>query len=125
MQTGQSVPLLDRRVTRSVVGGRVVEHAVEGTEYRNADTGFYVMPRVSGERVTLDISSQREAFTRGRYGPVDVQRAITTVSGRLGEWMEIAGSSEERTSERDVLLGRAGGARYESRSVLLKVEEIR
>jgi hypothetical protein len=125
VQTGQSVPLPDRRVTRSVVGGRVVEHVVEGTEYRNVDTGFYVMPRVSGERVTLDISSQREALTRGRTGAVDVQRATTTISGRLGEWMEVAGSSEERTSERDVLLGRAGGPRSESRSVLLKVDEIR
>jgi len=103
------------------VGGRVVE----STEYRDVDTGFYVLPRVSGERVTLDIASQREALIARRPGAVDVQRATTTVSGRLGEWIEVAGSSEERSSERDVLLGRAGGIRAESRSVLLKVEEIR
>ena len=125
VQTGQSVPLPERRIARSVVGGRVVEQVVEGTEYRNVDTGFYVTPRVSGDRVTLDISSQREALARGRSGTVDVQRATTTISGRLGEWMEVAGSSEERSTERDVLLGRAGGTRAESRSVLLKVDEIR
>jgi hypothetical protein len=125
VQVGQSVPLPERRVTRSVVGGRVVEQVVEGTEYRNVDTGFYVTPRVLGERVTLDISSQREALVARRPGAVDVQRATTTVSGRLGEWIEVAGSSEERSTERDVLLGRAGGTRAESRSVLLKVDEIR
>ena len=125
VQTGQSVPLPERRVTRSVIGGRVVEQVVEGAEYRNVDTGFYVTPRISGERVTLDIASQREALSDRRSGAVDVQRATTTVSGPLGEWIEIAGSSQERTSERDVLLGRAGGTRSESRSVLLKVDEIR
>jgi hypothetical protein len=131
VQVGQSVPLPELQViTRSVVGGRVVggrvvERVVEGTEYRNVDTGFYVLPRVSGERVTLDIASQREALIARRPGAVDVQRATTTVSGRLGEWIEVAGSSEERSSERDVLLGRAGGIRAESRSVLLKVDEIR
>jgi hypothetical protein len=125
VQAGQSVPLPERRVTRSVIGGRVVEQVVEGAEYRNVDTGFYVSPRVSGDRVTLDISSQREALTPGRPGAVDVQRATTTVSGRLGEWIEVAGSSEERSTEREVLLGRAGGTRTESRSVLLRVDEIR
>src|SRR5687768_17345881 len=40
VQTGQSVPQRERVVTRSVVGGRVVEQVVEGTDYRNLDTGF-------------------------------------------------------------------------------------
>jgi hypothetical protein len=125
VQTGKSIPLPERGVTRSVIGGRIGEQVVEGVEYRNVDTGFYVMPRISGDRVTLDISSQREALNARRPGAIDVQRAATTISGRLGEWIEVAGSSEERSSERDVLLGRAGGTRAVSRSVLLKVDEIR
>lgn len=124
MQTGQSVPQRDRIVTRSVVGGRVVEQVVEGTDYRHLETGFYVTPRVSGDRVTLDITTQRDVPGR-RPGAVDTQRVAATVSGRLGEWLEVAGISEERSSERDALLGRSGASRSDNRSVLLKVDELR
>jgi hypothetical protein len=50
---------------------------------------------------------------------------VSTVSGRLGEWIELAAVSQERTSEREVILGRAGATRSETRSVLVKVEELR
>ena len=63
VMVGQSRPVPDRQVVRSVVGGRVVEHTiVGGVEYRDANTGFYVTPRIAGDRVTLDISPQREVF---------------------------------------------------------------
>lgn len=125
VQTGQSAPVPERRITRSVGGGRVVEQVVESADYRSVETGFYVMPRVAGERVTLDISSRREAFTARQPGALDVQRAVTSVSGRLGEWLEVAAVTEERSAENDVLLGRSSSARAESRSVLLKVEALR
>jgi len=83
-----------------------------------------VTPRVSGDRVTLDITTQRDVPGR-RPGAVDMQRVAATVSGRLGEWLEVAGISEERSTERDALLGRAGASRSEKRSVLLKVDEVR
>ena len=126
VQVGQSVPVRDRQVTRSIVGGRLVEHVIEGgVDYRSANTGFLVVPRVSGDRVTLEISAQREVFVPPTPGSVDVQRVVTTVSGRLGEWIEVAAMSEERGSEREVILGRAGDIRSENRSVLLKVDELR
>jgi hypothetical protein len=126
VQTGQSAPMMpERRVTRSVVNGRVVEQVVDTTDYRNIETGFNVTARVSGDRVTLEISSRREALVPRQPGAVEVQRAITTVSGRLGEWLEVAAVSQERSADRDVLLGRASSSRAESRSVLLKVDELR
>ena len=125
VQVGQSVPVRERQVTRSIVGGRVVEHVVDGVDYRNASTGFLVTPRLSGDRVTLEIAPQREVFVAPRPGAIDAQRVTTTVSGRLGEWIEVAAVSEERGSDREVLLGRAGDIRRDSRSVLLKVDELR
>ena len=141
VQLGQSVPVRERQVARSIVGGRVVEHVIEGgVDYRDANTGFLVVPRLTGDRVTLEISAQRQAFIPdargsadvGRHpsvpdtrGGIDTQRVMTTVSGRLGEWIEVSSMSEERGSDREVLLGRAGGTRTESRSVLLKVDELR
>ena len=64
VRVGQSVPVRERQVQRSVVGGQVVEQVVETTQYRDAATGFYVLPRVAGDRVTLDISPQRETLSR-------------------------------------------------------------
>ena len=122
---GQSRPVPERQVVRSFAGGRVVEHVVEGVDYRNAHTGFYALARVNGDRVTVEITPQREVFVPGRPGAVDSQRVSTTVAGRLGEWIEVAGTSEISGSEREVVLGRAGGARLEARSVLLKVEQVR
>jgi hypothetical protein len=125
IQSGAEGAFPQRRVVRSVVNGRVVDQLVDDVQYRSADTGFEVTPRLAGDIVTLDVSPRREAFVQGVPGVVDVQRVVSTVSGRLGEWIELAAVSQERTSEREVILGRAGRTRTESRSVLVKVEELR
>jgi type II secretory pathway component GspD/PulD (secretin) len=125
VRVGQSMPVRERQVQRNVVGGRVVEQTVETTQYHDAATGFYVLPRVSGDRVTLDISPQRETFSRRPQGGVNVQSMVTTVSGRLGEWMEIGGISADANSQQSVLLGRATTTSRSSGRILVKVEEVR
>ena len=122
---GQSGPVRERQIQRSVVGGRVVEQVVESTQYRDATTGFYVLPRVSGDRVTLDISTQRESLSKPAQRGVNVQSVVTTVSGRLGEWMEIGGTGQDASGQQSVLLGRTTTATRDSRRVLIKVEEAR
>jgi type II secretory pathway component HofQ len=122
---GQSVPVRERQVRRTVVGGQVVEQVVEGTQYRDVATGFYVVPRISGDRVTLDVSPQRESMSRQVPGAVNVQSMNTTVSGRLGEWMEIGGLSRDASGHQTVILGRSSGATRDNRRVLVKVDEIR
>ncbi len=124
VRIGQSVPVRERQVQRSVVGGRVVEKTVETTQFRDTTDGIYVLPRVSGDRVTLDISAQRESLSRA-HGGVNVQGLVTTVSGRLGEWIEIGGASRDASAQQSVLLGRTATAARDSRRVLIKVEEAR
>ena len=125
IRTGQSVPVRGRQVTRTVVGGQVVEQVVDTTQYRDVTTGFYVRARVSGDRVVLEVSPQRETLSQDIRGGVNVQRVVTTVSGRLGEWMELGGVGQTATAEQSVLLGRASSATRDDRRVLIKVEEIR
>jgi Bacterial type II and III secretion system protein/Bacterial type II/III secretion system short domain len=124
LRIGQSVPVRERQVQRSVVGGRVVEQTIETTQFREAADGIYVLPRVSGDRVTLDISAQRESLSRA-HGGVNVQGVVTTVSGRLGEWIEIGGVSRDSSAQQSALLGRTATAARDSRRVLIKVEEAR
>ena len=125
VRIGESVPMRERQVQRSVVGGRMVEQVVETTQFRDAATGFYVLPRVSGDRVTLDISPQRETLSKQPHGGVNVQSLVTTVSGRLGEWMEIGGIGMDASRQQSVLLGRTTAASRNSGRVLVKVEEVR
>ena len=124
VRVGQSVPVRGREVRRTVVGGQVVEQVVDSTQYRDVATGFYVLPRVAGDRVTLDISPQRETLSRQTPGGVSVQSVVTTVSGRLGEWMEIGGIGQDASGQQAVLLGRAVGTTRDSRRVQVKVDEV-
>lgn len=125
VSTGQSVPVREQRVRRVVINGQVVEQIVGGTQYRDVNTGFYVLPRLAGDRVTLDIRPQRESMSRQVPGGVNVQSVVTTVSGRLGEWMEIGGIAQDASGQQSVLLGRSTSSVRDSRRVLVKVDEVR
>lgn len=125
VRVGQSVPVRERQVRRVVVSGQVVEQVVEGTQYRDVTTGFYVLPRIAGERVTLDVRPQRESLSDQIRGGVNVQSVVTTVSGRLGEWMDIGGISQDASGQQTVLFGRTVTSSRDNRRVLVKVEEAR
>ena len=124
IRTGESRPVPNRQVVRTVLNGQIVDRVVDSTEYREANTGFHVLPRVQGDRVTLDINPQRENFDEQRRGAVNVQRVVTTVSGRLGEWIDLGGIGDSRSDERSALLGRSTGRVDERRGVQVKVEEL-
>lgn len=125
IQSGGSAPVTARRVERRVVGGRVVEEVVESTEYRDAATGFHVLPRIAGDRVLLEVSQQREAFSRRAQGAVDAQHLVTTVSGVLGEWIEIGGSGRDRTVWNSTPGSAGSTSASTQRRVLIRVEELR
>jgi hypothetical protein len=85
----------------------------------------YVRPRITGDRVTLDISAQRESLSSQPHRGVNVQGVVTTVSGRLGEWIEIGGVGSEASARQSALLEGRSAAAQDSRRVLIKVDEIR
>lgn len=120
IRIGQSVPVPSRTVVQTPRGARIVE----GMEFRDVTTGFYVLPRVSGDRVSLEVSPQRE--TPGAQGPgsVDIQHMTTTVSGRLGEWIDLGGLGQERTAQDSDIGSRSVGTTLDQRRVLVKVEEV-
>lgn len=119
IRIGQSAPMTTRQVTR----GAGVRRIDRNTEMVEADTGFYVTPRVSGDRVTLEIATARDQLRK--RGTVDVQQASTVVSGRLGDWIEIAGSSTTVEQGSSAITTRSRSASDEQRAVMLKVDEVR
>ena len=121
ISVGRSVPVPVRRRVVTPTGSVVVTDAVE---YREIDSGFYAEPRVSGDRVTLDISSANDRPV-GSSGVAETQRLSTTVSGRLGEWIELGGMSQESTEERGDVARYSTRGTQDERRVWLKVEELR
>jgi type II secretory pathway component GspD/PulD (secretin) len=121
IMSGQSVPVRNTVVTPGP-GGSMVQST---TSFQNLNSGFYVTPRVSGERVFLDIAPQR--VTPGRHGPgsAEVQQIVTTASGRLGEWFPLGGVDQSAAASRSGVLSGATGSRNETSSVWVKVDEIK
>ena len=90
IQVGQSVPLT---TTQQDSYGRLQNQ----TQYRNVTQGFYVTASVT---VHLAISTNRDRMSQERPDVVNVQSTDTTVSGRLGEWIPLAGINRETQADK-------------------------
>lgn len=120
IQTGESLPVPERNV---IIGpyGAVAQDSIE---YRDANSGFYVVPRISGSHVTLDIAPQLARFDRYGEYTVNSQQADIRVAGRIGEWIHLGGSDENVQRADNVNL--TGTRQYgsETRGIWVKVEEV-
>ncbi len=131
IRTGQSVPAIapQQSFARTAPGGRVVGQAVVAPEYREVMSGFHATARLDGDRVMLEISPQRDTPANPEQnlapGSINMQRASTTVHGRLGEWIEIGGVSQGLLNRQSGVLGNTRELSGENRRILIRVEEIR
>ena len=69
---------------------RGVRYQQRTTQLQDVNSGFYVVPRVHGDEVTLEIM-QHDDRPGERRGVIDTQTTGTAVRGRLGEWVELGG----------------------------------
>ena len=120
IEVGRSLPIPLRQVA---IGPRGLAVS-EGIVYRDVGQGFYAAPRVVGERVTVDISPRFDSPGESAYGTISTQRLTSTVSGRLGEWLELGGSSQQAVAAGSGQ-GLSGNSQsLDQRSVWLQVEEL-
>jgi len=118
---GQSRPVRLRQVIQTP-NGPVVQ---ESTEIQGAATGFVVIPRVAGGDVILEIAPQRENFVPGRPGAIQAERIESTVRGRLGEWIDLGGTSSSSASSGNGILSSRESSATGDRRIWVKVEELR
>jgi len=69
---------------------RGVPYQQRTTQLQDVNSGFYVVPRVNGDEVTLEIM-QHDDRPGERRGVINTQATGTVVRGRLGEWVELGG----------------------------------
>lgn len=105
-------------------GGRRAVIA-ESTRYRQAESGFMVKPRVSGDVVTVEIRGGRDQFDASQPGATDTQRFDTVIAGRLGEWLELGGTTRSRRSDESGITYRSSDATHDERRLFLMVEEVK
>jgi hypothetical protein len=120
ISVGQSVPFTSTTVTT----GWHPPVAQQSTSFRDVTSGFYATARVSGDLVTLEISSRQQAY-RPRDETIDTKSATSIVTGHLGEWIELGAVHEAQSGSSSGLLvwGRhTGSSEYSAR---VKVDEIR
>lgn len=118
IQVGRSLPIPMRQVIIGP-GGAVVNETVV---YQDVGRGFYAVPHLNGERVRIEISQQ--AASQGGYGSINSQRLSTTVSGRLGEWIELGGSGRQASGNQSGALNLSTSDARDNRSIWLMVEEV-
>ena len=99
INTGTSTLVTQRTVTRTGTATMTQESVVP----RDYNTGFYVTPRVNGQTVFLDIGAQRNTPLSANAGlgkgAAGVNRVVSSVSGRLGEWIELGGVNLAQSAE--------------------------
>ena len=103
--TGQSYPIRRRETFQTPQG--VVTREV--TDIGGTASGFEVVPHISGDRVSMQI------FT---------QRVSSTVSGRLGEWLDLGAIEGSAAREQRDIGALSQSVSVQSRRVWVKVEAL-
>jgi len=98
-----------------------------GLGYKEVTTGFYVLARVHDDQVTLDVSPFKQSRSKTQGGDINTQAASTQISGKLGRWLPIGGTTEQvQTSGTDTGTdtSRSTQTRNEE-SIWIKADQIR
>ena len=89
IETGERIPYFYGAAWR---GRRGIAGSIE---YKDAITGFYVLPHIRGENVILEVSPFKSSRSDTDGDNIDALSAGTTVTGRIGEWLMIGGVTEQ------------------------------
>ena len=117
---GESIPVAQRSLI--VYGNSVVLQ--DSIDYVDVGSGFHATPRLNGDIVTLAISPERSNLNADGGGVFDVQAATTTVSGRLGEWIDLGGVSNQSAQQTDGTLYSTNARDASTHSISIRVERV-
>ncbi len=94
-------------------------------QFQDVTTGFYVMPRVNGDRVTLRINPFKRSLSGDQSGSIAVQQANTTITGPLGEWLQLGGASEQFQRSESGIVSRSSASGSTENSIWIRADLLR
>jgi len=114
IRTGQSIPVHQRRQDYGYYRGPKNE-----TGYRELASGFYALPRIHGDQVTVEIY-QRSDRSAGD-GRFERQQASSVLRGGLGSWLSLGSIGSADTIDNRRIGRQVTTERRQDRSVELRV----
>jgi type II secretory pathway component GspD/PulD (secretin) len=117
---GQSVPIRSTEVQPGSHGPVIRQ----STTYESVASGFYGTARLNGDTVILEISPRQQRYRTGRGGVIESGGMTSTVTGRLGEWIELGAVSEKGSDSTAGVLVWGRRTRNSEYSVRVRVEEV-
>lgn len=94
---------------------------VRGSSWQEAVSGFYALPHLQGERVLIELAVSQQAFAGSqRQG----NQLSTTVSGRLGEWIEVGSIGRDEQGRSSLLIGSGQQRLSDRQSVRVRVQAL-
>ena len=112
----QRVPF--KETSNLSTGNKVTQ--LESIRFKDVRTGFMVLPHIRGDQVVLEISPQQSRIINGEIETVGIS---TVLRGRIGEWIELGGLSQNRKEQGSGIASKNRSEQVEKRSVFIKVEK--
>ena len=119
IHTGRQIPYftgISRPSSGSVVGT---------TEYKDVTSGFYVLPRIHGNGVTLEISPFKNSLSSSNDGSINTQSANTVISGPMGRWLPIGGVSEQSSGSQSGIGSYSSSSSSREDRIWIRADEVR
>lgn len=116
IRVGSEVPVVERRVVVGAPGSAVVTRQT----FQPVMTGFRLTPHVHGAQFTLAIAPQMQQLDTDTLVIRD-HRLRTTVSGKLGQWVDIGQALQAATRSFNGLVHAGGASATGAYHVAIKV----
>lgn len=100
---------------------RGIPYQRRSTQLQDVSSGFYVVPRLQGDEVTLEIVQHADRPGQQR-GVINTQSAGTVVRARLGEWVELGGVNTSGSNQQGGLGQSVNSQVSNSQGIRLRVE---
>jgi type II secretory pathway component GspD/PulD (secretin) len=115
---GKEIPFTERWVYLS----RRYAHVVEKVNFQRVETGFEVRPVITGNSVQVEIVPRISSLEEGERGVVRLTEASTTMTVVKGQWVTVAGTSEQSNEVIHDILSTGSSSANSTLSLSLKVE---
>lgn len=93
--------------------------------FRDASSGFWVVPRIHSDQVTLEIATQAARPTIRGDGSLDHQQVATRIQTKMGEWFTVAGTDQSIARQRHSgVVYRTHRDDQDNRLIQLKVDPV-
>jgi len=117
---GRAIPVVEQSITAGPQGSVVRQ----GTEYKEVNSGFEILPRVMGQNVVVEVRAFHGGTARENGGVLERSQVQSTVQGPLGAWLDVGGSLTSATrDERGTVYATRSREERQSR-VQIKIELI-